>query len=104
MTENTNFVGGYVLQEGISKEAQAVFDYAKKTAIGFGVDYVPKFVATQIVNGVNYLFICEGKVVCPNSEPKIYAIQIYTKFGHSVAPVVEVKSIKECPLEIFLKK
>lgn len=104
MAEETNFVGAYVLQEGISEEAQAVFDYAKKTSIGFGVDYVPKFVATQIVDGVNYLFICEGKVVYPNSEPSIYAIEIYTKFRHSVAPIVEVKSIEKCPIEMFLKK
>lgn len=50
-----------------------------KTALnGFvGVDYKPVILATQVVNGTNYCFICKSTGVTFNSPEGISKIMIY---------------------------
>ena len=60
----------------ISKEAQTVFAGALKGFVG--VNYTPLAFATQVVAGMNYCFICKGKVVypgAPNTAVKLYIYQ-----------------------------
>lgn len=83
--------GGYVAHEEITEQDRAVFNYAVKDLLG--VEYNLKAVASQVVNGINYKFICVAKVVVPYAQPELVVIEVYTKFRHSVAPIVEIKNI-----------
>ena len=62
-------------------------------AFMYGVDYELKAVASQIVNGINYKFICISKIVVPYAQPDLVMMEVYTKFAHSVAPIVKVNKI-----------
>lgn len=57
----------------ISKKAKKVFDQAFE---GFtGAVYSPLAVATQVVQGTNYCFLCTGKVVYPDAQK--FAAKVY---------------------------
>lgn len=83
--------GGYVAHECITEQDKAVFEYVTKDM--YGVDYELKAVASQIVNGINYKFICISKIAVPYAQPELVMIEVYTKFAHSVAPIVKVNKI-----------
>lgn len=89
----STLVGGYQVHPQVGEQEKAVFDYAMKDRVG--MHFEPVAVASQVVNGVNYIFICTGSPVVPNPETELYAVQIYTQFAHSVAPKVEIKSIEQ---------
>jgi hypothetical protein len=55
----------------ISPEAKGVFD--QTVAPLLGVDYTPLAFANQVVNGLNYCFLCEGQVVVP-ARPEFAAL------------------------------
>lgn len=95
-----NIVGGYKVHKKVGKKELAIFEYAMKDHLG--VDYKPEIVASQVVNGMNYLYVCTGKIVYPGAETKIYLVKIYTKFQHSIAPEVRIEEIKECPVTTLL--
>lgn len=84
-------VGGYVAHEEITDNDRAVFEHITKSLLG--VDYELKAVATQVVNGINYKFICISKIVVPYAQPELTMIEAYTKFAHSVAPVIKINKI-----------
>lgn len=75
----------------ITDNDRAVFEYVTKSVLG--VDYELKAVATQVVNGINYKFICISKIVVPYAQPELTMIEAYTKFAHSVAPVIKINKI-----------
>ncbi|WP_455654516.1 hypothetical protein [Phascolarctobacterium sp.] len=93
-------IGGYTVHSEVGAQELKIFEYALKDHIG--VDFKPVIVASQVTNGTNYLFVCTGKIVVPNTETKLYAVKIYTKFSHSVAPTVELKDIVQIPVESLL--
>ncbi len=72
---NANTVGGWAEQRPLTKEDQAVFDEAMKGFVGVG--YKPKSVATQVVAGVNYRFICDAQPVYPGARPYEAMVEIY---------------------------
>ena len=75
----------------ISKEAMDVFN---KALTGFtGVKYTPYAVATQVVSGKNYCFICEGKIVYPGAVSTAYQLYIYAPLQGSphITQIVEIK-------------
>lgn len=67
--------GGWTVHNSITDEDIKVF----KTAMNGlkGVDYKPEIVATQVVNGTNYCFICKSKVASPNGPEGISKVMIY---------------------------
>lgn len=83
--------GGYVAHEYITEQDKAVFEYITKDM--YVVDYELKAVASQVVNGINYKFICISKIVVPYAQPELTMIEVYTKFAHSVAPIIKVNKI-----------
>lgn len=88
-----NLEGGYSVHTEVGEMEMAIFNKAMENYLG--VDFKPVAVASQVVAGTNYLFICVGRPVVAQPTAALYAIKIYTHFAHSVAPVVEVKDIKE---------
>lgn len=67
--------GGWRVHDSITDEDIKVF----KTALNglVGVDYEPEILATQVVNGTNYCFICILRVVAPNGPEGISKIMVY---------------------------
>lgn len=67
--------GGWTIHDSITAEDMSVFDAAMKGIVG--VDYEPIAVATQVVNGTNYCFICKTKVVVPVATAGMAKVIIY---------------------------
>lgn len=59
--EQQGVVGGYSAPHNLSDEELAIFEQA--TSGLQGVEYKPMNVATQIVAGVNYRFLCKARRV-----------------------------------------
>ena len=53
--------GGWTIQEPVSEENKEVLDIALKGFVGS--TFEPLIVATQVVNGVNYVFIAKSTTV-----------------------------------------
>lgn len=75
----------------VSAEADKVFTAALE---GFtGVQYTPLAVATQVVAGTNYCFLCQGEVVVP-SQPQIAAlVYIYQPLAGQPPHITEISRI-----------
>lgn len=72
----------------ISSEANKVFVEVTKGL--FGVSYKPFSVAMQVVNGTNYRFLCNSKVIYPGATNQLAQIDIY----HPVNGEAHITSIK----------
>lgn len=59
----------------ISSDAKKAFDEALKNLAG--VHYTPLAVASQLVSGMNYRFLCDAQVVYPDAPHYAALIQIY---------------------------
>ncbi len=58
--------GGWTPFHDLTPEDRQVFQAATEKLTG--VDYTPLLVSTQVVEGTNYKFVCDSKVVYPNAE------------------------------------
>ncbi|WP_299494568.1 hypothetical protein [uncultured Shewanella sp.] len=68
-------VGGWSPFRPLDHEDELIF---KEAMEGFvGVNYRPLMVSTQVVNGTNYRFECEAKVVSPQAQIEHALIEIY---------------------------
>jgi hypothetical protein len=67
--------GGWSHFAPLNKEDKAVFNEAMKGMVGVG--YTPLEVSKQIVNGINYKYICEAQVVYPGAKKSIVIVDIY---------------------------
>ncbi len=81
-------VGGWAAAEPgkshLSEEEAAIFDQAAGTLLG--VDYTPILVlATQLVSGTNYAFLCSGKVVAPDTQPGWKIMTVYADLNGNVS-------------------
>ncbi|MBU3179240.1 hypothetical protein KPL47_23385 [Clostridium estertheticum] len=65
--------GGWTIQEPVSKENRKVLDIALKGFVGS--TFEPIVVATQVVNGINYVFIAKSTTV--TLPPKTGLVKIY---------------------------
>jgi hypothetical protein len=88
-----NFVGSYELHKEVGEDEMALFNTAMKHH--YGIKLNPVAVASQIVNGYNYIYICVGTPVVANPVAALYAVKIFAHFAHSVAPTIEVTGIEE---------
>ena len=76
MSSAGSLVGGWGdFSFTITPEAKNVFDQALKGLTG--ATYKPLAFATQVVSGLNYCFLCEGKVVVPGMPEFAALIYIY---------------------------
>ena len=77
--QQNHVVGGYSKPHDLSDGEQAIFEQA--TANLEGVEYKPMNVATQIVAGVNYRFLCKARRVDENGKKgkRFYAVIVVHK-------------------------
>lgn len=82
-------LGGYTAFRKIEEKEKALFE---KTMNLKGVSYTPLAVATQVVSGTNYRFLCEAKVVIPDPVPYNTLVTVYAPLqGESV--ITEIKNV-----------
>ena len=74
----------------LTPEATAVFKAALTGLVG--VVYTPLAFATQVVAGLNYCFLCEGKVVIP-SNPEFPALVYIYKHFEGAPHITEISRI-----------
>ena len=67
--------GGWTPFAKVSADAQKVFDEALKGLVGAG--YTPLAVASQVVNGTNYIFAANGKIVYPDSREYSTLVRVF---------------------------
>ena len=63
----------------MSPDAQKVFDEALKGLLGAG--YTPLAVTSQVVNGANYIFAANGKIVYPGSREYPALLRVFSPPG-----------------------
>jgi hypothetical protein len=85
--------GGFAVHKEVGEDEMALFNAAMKHQCGIKLN--PVAVASQIVNGYNYIYICVGTPVVANPVASLYAVKIFAHFAHSVAPTIEVTGIEE---------
>ena len=86
--------GGWQVTEdaAVTEEARAVFDQATGSLLG--VNYEPvALLATQVVAGMNYCFLCRGTVVAPDAEPAYKLVYIW-KDPSGNAKVLEIQDME----------
>ena len=64
--EQTHVVGGYSKPRSLTDQEELFFQ--KATANLQGVEYKPENVATQIVAGTNYRFLCKARSIDQNGK------------------------------------
>jgi hypothetical protein len=64
---SNGMVGAYGPFQPVDSKTKDIFERAFKGHVGVG--YTPLIVATQVVAGTNYLYMCNGQVVVPNAKP-----------------------------------
>lgn len=85
----TEKLGGYTAFRKIEEKENALF---AKTLNLLGVEYTPLAVATQLVSGTNYRFLCEAKAVIP--EPVAYNALVTIHSPLNGDPVItEIKRV-----------
>lgn len=85
----TEKLGGYTAFRQIEEKENALF---AKVLNLVGVEYTPLAVATQLVSGTNYRFLCEAKAVIP--EPVTYNALVTIHSPLNGDPVItEIKRV-----------
>jgi hypothetical protein len=92
--ENAFVEGGYTAFRLLNSDEKHLFE--KVLAPLVGAKHVPLAVATQIVNGTNYAFFCESKVVRPDAVAYNTLVIIHQPLPNVNEPptLVEIKRVK----------
>ena len=79
-------------ETSLTEEAQAAFEKAVEGLTG--VDYEPvDLLATQVVAGTNYCFLCRGTVVYPGAQPAYFLMYVYEDLQGN-AQILEIKDME----------
>ena len=83
--------GGSSFESAVPDIEKQVFQKAIRALPGIGVDYTPLAYSCQIVNGLNYCFLCKRKA---GTGPEQLALAyVYYHASHGVAPLIRLKKI-----------
>lgn len=83
--------GGWTIQEPVSKENKQVLDIALKGFVGS--IFEPIVVATQIVNGVNYIFIAKSITVTLPTKTGLVKIYVTATPAGQEPRLVNIETI-----------
>jgi hypothetical protein len=90
---STTMVGGWTAYStSISAEAMAAFKEALKGHVG--VNYTPLAVASQLVSGMNYRFLCDAQVVYPDAPHYAALVQVYKPLNGPAVLSAPIKPIE----------
>lgn len=83
--------GGWIVQSPVSDENKAILDQALNGILGS--TFEPISVATQVVNGVNYVFIAKSTPIVPNPVIKLVKIFVSSKPAGSPPKLDKIEDI-----------
>lgn len=90
--EQSVMPGGYTEQRPLSEPDSALFRRVTENLTG--VEYTPESVATQVVAGLNYRFICTARTVTLHPETYRAAITVYRPLpGRGEPEITEIKRL-----------
>ena len=90
--------GGWTMldvTEPVPEEAAAAFDKAMKTLVGVAYEPVA-LLSTQLVAGMNYLFLCKAAPVVPDAVPYWATVTVYAALDGS-AEILSITAIDPYP-------
>lgn len=91
MPEAKQAVGGYGPFEPLDPKTKDIFEKATKGLLGVG--YTPLIVATQVVAGADYLYMCNAQVVYLGATPYPAEVIIF----QPLEGPPHIKSVKSIP-------
>ncbi|ADQ80267.1 hypothetical protein Palpr_2131 [Paludibacter propionicigenes WB4] len=90
---STSKVGAWTAYStSISAEAMAAFKEALKGHVG--VNYTPLAVASQMVSGTNYRFLCDAQVVYPDAPHYGALVPVYKPLNGPAVLSAPIKPIE----------
>lgn len=90
--EKTMMTGGYT--DPRQPDAKELELFRQVTAGLTGVEYTPENVATQVVAGLNYRFVCKASTVTPDPETYRAEIIVYQPLpGRGEARITGIKRL-----------
>lgn len=93
-TAESQLLGGWSLCESIEVTQEMNDLFEKAMAEQVGVDYTPvALLATQLVSGTNYCFLCRAAVVYPDALPYYALVYVYRDLSGN-ASVLEINALE----------
>ena len=90
--ERVVMTGGYTEQRPLSEQEQALFHQLMQGLTG--VAYTPESVATQVVAGINYRFVCKARTVTLDPETYQAEVTVYQPLpGQGEARITSIKRL-----------
>lgn len=69
----------------------SILNKAIRDQLGVGAIYTPLAVSRQIVNGINYCFLCKKQI--GNGPERLVLVSIYYHAAPGVAPIIQLNKI-----------
>ncbi len=90
--ERVVMTGGYTEQRPLSEQERALFHQLTQGLTG--VAYTPESVATQVVAGINYRFVCKARTVTLDPETYQAEVTVYQPLpGQGEARITSIKRL-----------
>lgn len=90
--EKQSLSGGFTEQRDLTEDETLLFDKVTEKLVG--VKYTPESVATQVVAGINYRFICTAKTLTPKPETYQTEITVYKPLpGQGDPKITEIRRL-----------
>lgn len=91
-TENTTMCGGYTGQRPLQEQEQQLFRRVTDKLVG--VRYTPESVATQVVAGTNYRFVCTAETIAREPETFRAEVTVFRPLpGQGEARITEIRRL-----------
>ncbi|MDR0643871.1 MAG: hypothetical protein LBG05_03000 [Treponema sp.] len=74
----TSLLGAWSPFAPVNDEDKQLFKSAVRL---LGVDYTPLLAAKQVVDGLQYLFVCNARIVIPNTKEYGVVVRVYLPVG-----------------------
>lgn len=90
--ENTTVCGGYTDQRPLEEQEKQLFRSVTDKLVG--VRYTPESVATQVVAGTNYRFVCTAETIARKPETFRAEVTVFRPLpGQGEARITEIRRL-----------
>lgn len=91
ITNSCPLPGDCTFEASVSDMDNAILTKAVHDQLGIGADYTPLAVSCQIVNGINYCFLCKKKI--GTGPDRLVLVYIYYHAAPGVAPIIRLDKV-----------
>ena len=101
--ENLTMVGAWSPIQGdqdseISRDALKAFEKATKDLEGYAYEVIA-VLGSQVVSGMNYMYLCKGEVVSPEASPEYFLVTVYEDL-EGKAEITETEELLEAAVNM----